>query len=425
MPYPLSGTQHHPPPALATLLDAAPELSARHVAALGVAQTLGWASSYYLPAVLAVPMARELGVSVPTVYAAVSAALVVSAFAGPPAGRAIDRLGGRPVLIVSNLLFALGLAMLALVQEPFGTLGLLAGWAVIGLAMGSGLYEAAFATLVRLQGQRSRRAITGITLIAGFASTVGWPLSALMESQVGWRGACLGWAALHLLLGLPLNASLPHAPAQSHTPEAHDLPDAQDTAPAASAVAQAAAKRHSARTAALLAIAFAVTWFTSTAMANHLPRLLQAAGATLPAAIFAGALIGPAQVVARLLEFSLLRRAHPLLSARLAALAHPVGAAALIFLGAPAAAAFALVHGAGNGILTIANGTLPLSLFGPHGYGRRQGWLMLPARIAQALAPLAFGLALDQWGVQVLWLSGGLGLAGFLSLMFIRKTAAH
>lgn len=143
------------------------------VAALGGAQTLAWASSYYLPAVLAAPMARELGIGTPAVFLAFSLALVVSAGVGPVSGRLIDRLGGRPVLMGTNLLFAAGLAALGAVQGPWG---LAAAWVLIGVAMGSGLYEAGFAALVRLYGRDARNSITGITLIAGFASTVGWPV---------------------------------------------------------------------------------------------------------------------------------------------------------------------------------------------------------------------------------------------------------
>ena len=178
------------------------------VARLGTAQTLAWASSYYLPAMLAAPMAQDLGVATSTVFAAFSVALIVSALLGPFAGRAIDRHGGRPVLVGTNLLFAASLVGMALAQGP---VGLFAAWVLMGVAMGSGLYEAAFATLVRLYGQGARGAITGITLIAGFASTLGWPLSAWMETQWGWRGACAGWAALHLLVGVPLNGWLPRA----------------------------------------------------------------------------------------------------------------------------------------------------------------------------------------------------------------------
>jgi predicted MFS family arabinose efflux permease len=378
------------------------------VAVLGTAQTLAWASSYYLPAMLAAPMAGELGVTVPTVFAAFSAALVVSALLGPSAGRAIDRLGGRPVLMTSSLVFAAGLAALGAAQ---GIVGLFAAWLLLGAAMAAGLYEAAFAALVRLHGRDARNAITGITLIAGFASTVGWPLSTVLEAQWGWRATCFTWAALHLLLGLPLNALLPRA-----APSEAGPPDVAATAPRAEPTPAAAR-----RSAWLLAFVFAATWFSSTAMASHLPRLLQAGGVALGAAVAIGALVGPAQVAGRLLEFGLLRHVHPLLSARLAALMHPLGAAAWACIGTPAAAAFALLHGAGNGVLTIAKGTLPLALFGPQGYGHRQGMLMVPARMAQALSPWVFGLCLDRWGLGALWLTALLGSSALVALLALPR----
>jgi predicted MFS family arabinose efflux permease len=384
----------------------------RVVIALGSAQTLSWASSYYLPAMLAVPMARELGIAVPTVFAAFSAALIVSALLGPYAGRAIDRWGGRPVLMGTNVVFALGLAALGLAHD---SVGLFAAWLILGVGMGSGLYEAGFAALVRLYGRDSRNVITGITLIAGFASTVGWPLTTLLESQVGWRGACFTWAALHLLLGLPLNASLPKA-ATAAQPDAVGASTADMRGPHS--------PRQLERAGWILAFVFAVTWFVSTAMAAHLPQLLQLGGASLAAAVAIGALVGPAQVGGRLLEFGVLRRIHPLLSARLAALMHPAGAVLLALLGAPAAALFAVLHGAGNGILTIAKGTLPLVLFGPQGYGERQGLLMVPARIAQALSPWLFGIFLDRWGINVLWLSAALGLSAFGALLLLPRTVS-
>jgi MFS family permease len=175
---------------------------ARHwvVVRLGTAQTLAWASSYYLPALLAQPMARDLGVSTPTVFVAFSVALIVSALLGPLAGRTIDRHGGRPVLVGTNLLFAASLAGMALAQGP---VGLFAAWVLMGVAMGSGLYEAAFATLVRLYGQGARSAITGITLIAGFASTVGWPLSARRVRGLGGIAPAGGGAAERLAAARP------------------------------------------------------------------------------------------------------------------------------------------------------------------------------------------------------------------------------
>lgn len=373
------------------------------IAALGTAQTLAWASTYYLPAIVAAPMARDLGVSVSTVFAAFSLALVVSAFLGPQSGRAIDRWGGRPVLMATNVVFAAGLAFLGTAQSSWS---MFLAWAVLGLGMGSGLYEAAFAALVRLYGSNSRSAITGITLIAGFASTVGWPLTTWLQADFGWRSACFAWAILHLVVGLPLNWSLPKAAPYSPPTAAGGTAGTESAVPLRSAV--------------LLAFVFAATWFISTAMAAHLPRLLQGAGATLAGAVAVGALIGPAQVGARLLEYGFLRHVHPLLSARLAASMHPVGVVVLALFGPVAAPVFGVLHGAGNGILTIAKGTLPLVLFGPQGYGHRQGILMVPARIAQAMAPWLFGLALDRWGAGALMVSAAIGVAALAALLVLR-----
>ncbi|MES2412978.1 MAG: MFS transporter [Pseudomonadota bacterium] len=381
------------------------------IVALGLSQTLAWASSYYLLAILANPIARDLRVGVPTVFAAFSVALIVSALLGPAAGRAIDMHGGRPVLVMTSFIFAAALAVLALANGPVMLFG---SWIILGVAMALGLYEAAFATLVFLHGKDSRGAITGITLFAGFASTVGWPLTAWLELRWGWRTACMTWAVLHLLVALPLNWSLPrtrvtHFPAHTLAPvkeEDHKWTD--DT-----------------RKAVLLAVIFAVTWFISTAMAAHLPRLLQANGVPLTSALLFAGLVGPAQVAGRLLEYGLLRNVHPLLSARLASIMHTLGAGIFLIVGGPAGALFTILHGAGNGILTIAKGTLPLALFGPKSYGARQGLLMVPARFAQATAPYLFGLAIDGFGGAALWISAAIGLVGFLALMLLQTEQAQ
>jgi predicted MFS family arabinose efflux permease len=364
---------------------------------------------------LATPMAADLGVSVATIFGAFSFALVVSALFGRWAGSLIDHHGGRPVLIGTNLMFAVGLVALAQAQGP---VQLFVAWGLIGVAMAAGLYDAAFATLVRLYGSDARSTITGITLIAGFASTVGWPLTAWLEHEFGWRGACLCWAGLHVLLGLPLNASLPrHQSAHSESSAPSGLTPLVESVPATVVSATFWPT-------VLLSTVFAVTWFTSTAMAAHLPSLLQAHGLTLATALALAALVGPAQVAARLLEFGFLRKVHPLLSAQLATAMHPLGAALLMVLGGPAALVFTVLHGAGNGILTIAKGTLPLVIFGPQGYGARQGLLMVPARMAQAFAPVVFGLAMERFGGDALWVSTGLGLLGLVALVWLQRGGA-
>ena len=268
--------------------------------------------------------------------------------------------------------------------------------------MAFGLYEAAFATLAGAFGREARGAITGVTLIAGFASTIGWPLTAWAEAELGWRGACLLWAGMQLVLALPLNLALPRPapPPDLHPAEPTSAPARASTLPMA-----------------LMAFAFAATGFVSTAMAAHLPRLLEAAGATPAAAVAAAALVGPAQVAGRQLEWGALRHRHPIVSARLAALAHPTGAVALLALGAPTAPAFAALHGAGNGILTIARGALPLALFGPEGFGRRQGLLAAPARLAAVAVALLFAVLIERVGAGALWIGAGLGVAAFAALL--------
>jgi MFS family permease len=371
----------------------------RVVIALGTAQTLGWGSTFYLPAILATPMADGLGLSTSQIYAAFSVGLAVSAVLGPAAGRRIDRLGGRETLAAANGAFAAGLLMLGLATGP---VMLFAAWIVIGIGMAFGLYEAAFATVTRIYGRDARSAITGITLIAGFASTVAWPVTAALDASLGWRGACLVWAGVQLAVALPLNLSLPRGePAGPAMPKASAGPAPLDPAML------------------LLGFVFAATWFVSTAMAAHLPRLLESAGAAPAAAIAAAALVGPAQVAARFLEFSLLRKLDPLISSYVAAICHPVGAAALLVAGAPAAAPFAVLHGAGNGVLTIARGTVPLALFGPEGYGLRQGWLAAPARLAAVFAPASFALLIERIGAGALWVSASLGLISLGALLLL------
>jgi Major Facilitator Superfamily len=371
------------------------------IVALGTTQTLAWASSYYLPAILADPIGRDLGASSNWIFAAFSASLVISALLGPRIGRQIDLVGGRSVLSISNLTLAAGLALLGF---SYSIPMLIMAWLLLGVGMGAGLYDAAFGALGRIYGDAARRSITGITLIAGFASTVGWPLTAWGLESIGWRNTCFAWAAAHILIGLPINWLM--------------LPP---VAGAKAAVANAV-KPHIPidRTMALLAFAFAAAWSVTGAMAAHFPRILEAAGATSVQAIAAGALIGPAQVAARIVEASLLSRYHPLVSTRLACLTHPIGAIIVALVGGGAASVFAIFHGAGNGVLTIARGTLPLAIFGPNNYAYRLGIIGAPARMAQAAAPLAFGLLIDSMGSRILIVSSALSLAALAALFLVR-----
>jgi MFS family permease len=373
------------------------------VAVIGITQTIAWASSYYMPAILGAPIAAALHLPTSVFFGLFSGALLLSAVIGPSVGRLIDRHGGRVLLACSNLVIAAGSVILA---AAHGIAGLVIAWTVLGVGIGMGLYDPAFATLTWLYGREARSSITGITLIAGFASTIGWPLSALLLHEFDWRAACLVWAGLNMLLAAPLNwliiprrgMPVPFARVETELPPTRTLRAAMP----------------------ILAFFFSATWFVQGAMAAHLPGLLQAAGASSTAAVAAAALVGPAQVGARLVEFGLLRSFHPITSARLASVLHPIGAVFVVLLGVPGIIAFALLHGAGNGMITIVKGTLPLALFGPKGYGRRSGLLSAPARTLQSAAPFLFGLLLDRVGIEALGLSAGLCLAAFGSLFLLR-----
>lgn len=400
-------------------LRATTDLASRRgpVLAVGTAQIVGWAASIYLPAVIAQPLAGDLGIAPATVYGAFSCALLVTAAVSPAAGRAIDRHGGRGVLCLSNLLFAAGLLALG----SCGSLpGLFLAWAIIGAGMALGLYDAAFAALVRLYGVQARGAITGITLLGGFASTLGWPLGTWLVAQWDWRVACFVWAVVHLVVCLPLHRfGLPAIAPESVSP-ASTIPVERNTDEEEKPAVQLD------RTFILLAVYGASTAFVTSAMAAHLPGVLLATGIGTAAAVTAAALLGPAQVLARLGEFGITHRfkVHPLHTARVATALHPLAAGCLLALGGTPATAvlFAVLHGAGNGLITIAKGTLPLALFGPAGYGHRQGLLAVAQRLVQAASPYVFALVLAERGLSTaLLLSAGVMLLSLGTLFLLRK----
>lgn len=354
------------------------------------------------------PIAADLGVSPATVFGAFSVSLVVMALAGPPVGRAIDARGGRGVLAVSKLVLAIGLVLLA---GAHGTALLFGAWCVLGLGMALGLYDAAFATLVRLHGAEARIAISGVTLIAGFASTVGWPVTAYLAAHGGWRIACLSWAAILVFTALPVVLLFIPPPPASRQSAGPASPSKELQAP---------------RGAMPLLIAFAAaTSFVTSAMAAHLPGLLVAMGATRVVSVGAAALLGPAQVLARIVELAAARRyrVHPLVPARVATALHPLAGATLAIFGGAAApaAAYAVLHGAGNGLITIVRGTLPLALFGQAGYGHRQGVIAVLARAMQAAAPVTYAWVLYNVGPRIaIGLTAGLSLAALATLLALR-----
>jgi len=374
--------------------------------ALGAGQMLAFASSFYLLGVMGDTIAQDLRLRPSLVVSLMSLALLASALAAPAAGRWTDRRGGKRVLLASNLVFAAGLAVVGLAP---GLPLLAVGLSIIGVGMALGLYGTPFAILVELYGDQARRSITGVALIGGLGSSLGWPLTLWLEQHLGWRGACFAWAAVHLAVCLPLaGLTVPPRSAAAPPHQHADLPHEPVVWD---------------RTMVQLAVLFACAWFISTCMSTHLPRVLAAVGLTPAQAAGTAALVGFAAVSVRLAEFTVLRRLPPLATTRIATLGHISGAAALLVLGSVAAPALALGQGAGNGMLTVAKGVLPLSLYGSRNYAYRSALLSRPAQFAQVGGPALYGLALEQSPQVALTLSSGLCLVMFAMTFGLRRRA--
>jgi len=304
-----------------------------------------------------------------------------------------------------------------LLSRAQNEVGLFLGWASLGIAMGAGLYDIAFATIVRSRGSAAPPAIAGIALLAGFSSTVSWPVSHYILTHFGWQQVLLAWAGAHLFLALPLNLSLvlPMQPRDMKSSGEEPRPDATSSGRAEKSKLPAMLA---------LALAFAFTGFCTGAIVGHLPGLLQLFGVSVAASILAGMAFGPAQVVARLLLLAVQHKFLPVNAGILAALIVSLGAVALVLFGPGVAVLVTIVIGFGNGMMTTIKGTMPLSIFGEKGYGHRQGLLFLPWGISMALAPFLFSLcvdALDKGALYVFIAAAWLAALLFLCL----KRLAH
>ncbi len=353
------------------------------VPALGVTQILAWGSSYYLPAVLAQPISVDTGWPLTWVVGGLSLGLLVSGLAAPFVGRLIHRHGGRPVLAASAVLLAAGL--LGLAAAPNLVL-FLAAWLIVGLGMSAGLYDAAFSTLGRIYGQKARQHITTLTLFGGFASTACWPLSAYFVSELGWRGACVAYAAIHLVLTLSIYIlALPKQP------------------PALDDLKSAAGQPHvvvRARTVFLvMAATITLSAMISTVISVHLLTILQARDIALAAAVALGALVGPSQVGARFIEMLIARYHHPIWTKVVSVLLVAAGLG-LLWTHAPVVTLALIFYGAGIGLESIARATVPLSIFGARDYAPIMGRLAMPSLIAQAAAPTIGALLIQAFDID-------------------------
>ena len=357
------------------------------VTALGIAQILAWGSSFYFPAVLAEPIVADTGWSLGWVVGGVSIGLLIAGLIAPRVGSLIERKGGRPVLAASSLLYASGLAGIGL--APTLPVYLLA-WVVLGVGMGTGLYDAVFAALGKLYGKEARTPITNLTLFGGFASTVCWPLSAFLAETVGWRGACFVYAGLHLAVSLPLQmAAMPRLWALRKSDAAVGV--------ATQKPQDASMPWHEYLTFAVLALVLTISAGIGSIVVVHLLIFLQAKGVTFAEAVTLGTLFGPAQVGARFVERIFGERYHPIWTMVVSCGLMAAGLLLLVVT-FPILAAAIVIYAGGYGIMWIARGTLPLALFGPTRYATLMGRLAFPSLIVQALAPSAGALVIESFG---------------------------
>lgn len=363
---------------------------------------VAFASSYYLLGVLADPMAAGLGVEPASLFAALSVAFLVSACLTPFAGRAIERHGGRRVQSAAHVAFALALGFMAVAPTaPVGWIGVV----LLGLGMGSGLYGTAFAILVERRGDAARRGIAAVSLIGALGGALGWPVSRALIEAGDWRLAYAVWGLIHLAICLPLTlAGLGRRQASEPVQRARD-PIRWD------------------RRMIQMAGIFAGAWMVATAMGAHLPRVLGDLGLSTTTAAWAAGLMATSAIAARLFDLTVLHRANPLATLRVACLLHPLGAVVAGLGGAPWAAALAVGQGAGNGLLSVASGVLPLHVFGSERYAVRQSLLLTPARFLQAAAPAAYALALDRSAAVALALSSATCLAMLALTLGLRRSA--
>jgi MFS family permease len=383
------------------------------VPVLGVTQILSWGSIFYTPVLIVPLIAAERGWSISFAMGGFSVGLLTAGLTAPYVGRSIDRYGGHVTMTIGSLIGALGLLLIVHADHP---VAYYAVWMVLGVAMAATLYDAAFGTLGRIFGAAARRPITALTLAGGFASTVSWPATHALIESVGWRGTYLVYAALLAVISAPLLAlTLPRSRAEAHV-SAHG-----------GSKAPAKVLPPHGPMFALVASAFAAYAFVPSGLSAHLLAIFARSGIDAGTVVWIGALFGPAQVGARLIEFAFGRDLHPLWVARgaLMALLCAFVMLAIFGISTPAAAAFALMFGGANGLITITRGAVPLALFGASGYGRLMGRLAGPFLLVQSAAPLVMAFVVERTSDAMALALAALFAAGaFVCFLIIKRPSA-
>lgn len=361
------------------------------VCALGVSQITAWGTSYYCLGVLAGPIAADTGWSRSLVYFGFTVALLSMGAVSPWAGRAIDHHGARSLMTLGTVLVSAGLYALSLVRSEAAYLAV---WAFLGLGMRLCLYDAAFVALVQTVPSRGRLAISYLTLFGAFASTVFWVAGHYANEAFGWRQTLVLFAAINLLVCLPLNwfglARRERAGAEAAAAIA--------TAPSPDGPPLEGSMRLVAM--ALFALVMSLNGFVFGVVTVQLVPLLEAAGLATATAVWVASMKGFAQFSGRVVEIFFGRNLRAITVARIAIGALPASFVMLLLASGNfhAILAFTLLMGASQGVITIVRGAVPLALFGATGYGTVLGLLATPILVVNAASPTLFAMIIDRWG---------------------------
>lgn len=374
------------------------------ITALGIAQIINWGVLYYTLALIGPKIIAETGWSEGFVYSGFAMATLLMGACGPLSGRLVDRHGGLPVMLGGTLVSALGLIILGSSHNAY-VYSL--AWAVMGLGMSACLYDSSFASLTQLAGSSTRRAISGLTLVAGFSSTFTWPITSALLTWTDWRGVTFIDALAMICISGPMIAYALRKPYPLNTAlTGEDKSDEDDLSLPLTGVAQVPKENHL-KAMILFAMIFAAQGFVLNAMSIHVLSLFENLGMSAGAAMLAGTLIGPSQVAARLIEL-LFGRSLSVMNLGLITMGlFPLALAVPLLLPPSLMTAFifGVVYGASAGLSTIVRGVMPYELFGAEGYGRRLGLLSAPALLAKAFAPAAVAIIIDAHGPELAVLS--------------------
>ena len=365
---------------------------------------------FYAYGVLMQPMQIELQASKPVIVGAYSLALLISGLLSTLAGSIIDRVGGRLLMGAGTVLAAL---MLALLSTVHSVTGLYLIWAGIGAAMSATLYQPAFAVITQIFEGGFRRAITMLTLFGGFASTVSWPLTQWLLEHYGWRGTWMIYAVANLVICLPIHALLPRAASIK----------AKSKTRAVDSVGLTAVLREPSFY--LVTAAVTLNALVFSAMSLHLIAILHDRGMSAYYAAGIGAMIGPMQVLGRILETTF---GKSVTTRQIGLMAMALLPTALILLFAPAEwlllyGLFAAMYGIGNGVMTIVRGSLPAELYGRQAYGAISGAMATPVTIAFAAGPFVASLLYAVGGGYPGAIMALIGVASLGAVLFFYATA--